>query len=215
MRTIKLVAATLAAVALAACGDSTGSTPTATSGSLSFTYTGARIGSYSAQGTFQLQNDSTIVKQSFAAGLKLVSNGQTAMGLLSYVPLNPTTGNELIVLFPGVSGAATIDLDPNNCTSQCPLALLAFDTDPNASEDNSQLFFFSSGSVNVSSTSNGRMKGTFNGTAETFAGDSVITVTNGSFDVPLLNENAQPVTSRGLPAPPFLASKAARAVQVH
>jgi hypothetical protein len=214
VRTIKLVAATLAAVALAACGDSTGSNPKATSGSLSFTYAGARSGSYSAQGTFQVQNDSMIVKQSFAAGLKVVSNGQTAMGLLSYVPVNSTTGNELIILFPGISGATSIDLDPNACTSQCPLALLAFDTDPNAAEDNSQLFFFTSGHVNVTSTSNGRMKGTFNGTAETLAGDSTITVTNGSFDVPLLNENGQPVTSRGLPAPAFVRSRAFRGVQL-
>jgi len=192
MNTHQIIKAALAgAVALlAACGDSTGSSNTATgSGSLSYTYTGARSGSYSANGEFQ-QNTTSFVKQPFAVGVRSQQAGLSAISIVSYLPVTSTTGHMVLIGIPELSGTGNIDLSGTSCSSLCPLALLLFDTNPDLEEDDSQLFGFTGGRVSVTSNSGGHLRGTFSGTAENFAGDSVITITNGAFDVPIRNESS-------------------------
>jgi len=176
---------------LAACNDSTGSTRT-DPGSLSFTYTGARSGSYSVTGRYEPRT-SSFAKQPFAVGARSTQVGEEAAALLSYLPVTSSTGHMLLMGLPGVTGTGTFTFDSSACGDEptvCPFALLLFDTNPDLEEDDSQVFSFSSGTVNVTSSTGGHLRGTFSGTAETFFGDSVITVTNGTFDVPVISPTA-------------------------
>jgi hypothetical protein len=177
---------------LAACGDSTGSSA-AEAGSLSFTYSGARAGSYRANGRFEPRT-SSFVKQPFAVGARSSQAGISAVALLSYVPVTASTGHMLLMGLPDNSGTGSYAFGDSACSavdaSDCTFALLLFDTNPDLEEDDSQAFVFTSGTVNVTSSSGGHLRGTFSGTAETFFGDSVITVTNGGFDVPVRSESS-------------------------
>lgn len=177
---------------LAACGDSTGSgSKTATGpGSLSFTYSGARAGTFSASGELQ-QNSTSFVKQPFAVGVRSRQGNVSAISIVSYLPVTSATGHMVLLGIPEISGTGNIDLSGDNCTSLCPVALLLYDTNPDLEEeDDSQLFGFVAGTVSVTSNSNGHLKGTFSGTAENFEGDSVLTITNGAFDVPIRSESS-------------------------
>ncbi|HET7464941.1 MAG TPA: hypothetical protein VFJ82_27100 [Longimicrobium sp.] len=191
MKTRQIMKAALAgAVALlAACGDSTGSNTATGAGSLSFTYSGARAGSYSASGEFQ-QNTTSFVKQPFAVGVRSQQGGVSAISIVSYLPVTSTTGHLVLLGIPEPAGTGSVDLSGNTCTDLCPIALIAYDTNPDLDEDASQLFGFVTGVVNITSKSNGHLRGTFSGTAENFAGDSVITITNGQFDVPIRSESS-------------------------
>lgn len=186
MSTTKLLKTALAgAVALlAACNDSTGGSGTGP-GSLSFNYSGDRVGGYSASGTYRPRG-SSFDKVPFAVGVR--SSGSD-LAVLSYQPVTSTTGNMVLLGVPGVTGTGSYSLSEEDCGTtgrpDCPLALLLFDTNPDLEEDDSQVFAFSSGTLTVTSIADGRMTGTFSGTAETFFADSVITITNGSFDLPL------------------------------
>jgi len=172
-----------AAALLAACSDSTGSSGSA-SGSLGFTYGGARAGSYSASGTFK-QTGSSFVKQPFAVGVSSSTTAGAALAMLSYVPVTSSTGNMVLIGIPN-RASGTIALD-DNCGGNeiCPFAAVLFGTNPDLEEDDSQIFTFTSGQVNITSNNGKRVTGTFSGTAETFLGDSVITITNGTFDMPV------------------------------
>lgn len=209
MGTMRSIAAGVAAVlALAGCSDSTGSSTGAASGSLSFGYTGVRSGSYSASGTLHLVTDSTFTKQQFAAGIHIFT-GVDAVGLLAYSPVTGSTGHEVLMVFPYSTTSQTLDLSGAGCTTTtalCPFASIVFDSNPDLSVDGSQEFDFVSGTLQVSGVSNGRVQGTFSGTASTVGGDSVITVTNGTFDVPVLEES-QFQASRSGGTPKFLAGR--------
>lgn len=203
MKTRLLTALAAATLAMAGCKDSTGSTKSEiTSGSLAFGYTGARSGSYSASGVLH-PTSTSFTKESFAAGIKLVQNGTNFVGLIAYVPVTASTGNEVIVLFPSVAAGKDVNLSDSCAGSDCPIAAIAFDTDPDLEEDDSDPFFFTTGTLHVTSSSGGRISGTFSGTAEDFDGTRTITVTGGTFDVPLLEQSQLPSASRSAPTPAF------------
>lgn len=173
---------------LAACNDSTGpdQSPDPNAGSLGFSYSGARVGSYHASGVFQRAGGGPFVKQPFATGIRNQAPGQQEMVLLSYTPVSAATGNMLLFIIPNVAGTGSYALH-TDCTDDrdCPFAGVFFDTDPAVEEDGSEAFVFTAGTLNVTSASGGHLRGTFSGTASTLAGDAVITVTNGTFDVPV------------------------------
>jgi hypothetical protein len=178
-----------AAALLAACSDSTGSSNTGP-GSLSFTYSGARTGSYSASGTFK-QTSSSFVKQPFAVGVSSNTSGGSALAMVSYVPVTSSTGNMILLGIPNRT-SGTVDLD-DSCTGTntvCPFAAILFNTNPDLEEDDSQIFTFTSGQVNITSNTGKHVTGTFSGTAETLLGDSVITITNGTFDMPVRTQSS-------------------------
>ena len=196
---VALAAATLAATG---CGDSTG--PKATgSGSLSLSYTGARSGTFSASGALEKAGASSFVKQEFAAGVKLTDAAQNYVGVVAYVPVTSTTGHEVVLLFPSAAAGTTLDLTDTCVGTACPLGVVAFDTNPDLADDNADPFFFSTGTLHISTISGSRITGTFSGTAEDFDGTRTITVTNGSFDVPLLEESQFPSASRSAPTTAF------------
>jgi hypothetical protein len=203
MQTGSLAAAlALAALTLSGCGDSTGLG--SKTGSLSFSYSGARSGSFSASGEYRATTTS-FVKQPFAVGSKGVENGVAFISVLSYQPVTSTTGDVAIVLLPNVTAPTTLSLDSTCDTDACPLAAVVFDTDPDVDEDESDFYVFDSGTLQVTSVASGRITGTFSGTATEFLSDAAITVTNGTFDVPLVSQSA--LGSRMVSIPRFRAAR--------
>jgi hypothetical protein len=193
-----MLAATLAAatLALVGCKDSTGNDTPIAAGSLSFTYTGARSGSYSTSGAVLAQNGGGFVKQQFATAVRFTQPGQNSVGVIGYVPVTPSTGNEVIFAFPSSGIGQTVAFTDNCNTTGCALGLIVFDTNPDLQEDNSVPFFLTSGTLQVSAVTNDRITGTFSGTAEDVAGVQTITVTNGSFDLPLVDQSRFPSLDR-------------------
>ncbi|HET7229508.1 MAG TPA: hypothetical protein VFJ16_05865 [Longimicrobium sp.] len=173
---------------LAACGDSTGSSGSGT-GSLSFSYSGVRSGSYSATGEFKGGN-SNFDGKPFAVGIRAIQPTGSVLALISYQPVTSSKGNVVVFALPNISGTGSIDL---TCASAdfttCAFASVIFDTDVTVEEEDGQTFLFTSGTVNVTTNSGGHLRGTFSGTAENFEGDSVITITNGTFDVPVRKDS--------------------------
>lgn len=173
---------------LAACGDSTGPDKPSNSnaGSLGFSYSGDRVGSYSASGVFSRDGGSPFVKQPFATGIRNQAGGQQEMVLLSYTPVSAATGNMVLFIVPNVTATGGYPLH-TSCTddADCPFAGVFFDTDPGVEEDDSEAYVFTDGTLNVTSVTDGHLRGTFSGTAATLSGERVITVADGSFDVPV------------------------------
>ena len=190
------LAAALAALTLAACGDGTGSD--IASGSLAFTYSGARNGSYSASGTFERTSDSTFARQPFAVGARGSDGATTFASILSYQPATSATGHLVLFSLPNVTAPATLTFDANCDAADCPVGGVIFDTNPDQSEDEADFYVFDSGTLEVTSVSSGRLRGTFSGTATEFFGDRSITITHGTFDVPLVSP--QFLVDRALPA---------------
>ncbi|HKP77083.1 MAG TPA: hypothetical protein VJT67_16245 [Longimicrobiaceae bacterium] len=187
MMTLALLAA---AATLAGCKDSTGDGDGVGSGSVSFTYTGARSGTYSASGEFEKLGSGSFVKKSFATGVNLNDANGNVIGILGYVPVTATTGHQAVLVLPPVTGGETLEIDPTcEGTTFCPLGLISFNLNPDEQFDDSEGFLFTGGTVHVTSVANGRLKGTFSGTAVDVTGTQTLTVTNGSFDVPLLPES--------------------------
>jgi predicted small secreted protein len=198
----RFLAAALAAAAMvtAGCKDSTGDDgDDVASGSIAFSHSGARSGSYAANGALRKAGPSSFEKRPFAAGVELSDFGQTLIGIVGYVPVTSSTGNEVVFLLPAVAAGTTLDLSDGCVLETCPLALITFDTNPDLDEDDSEGFLFGGGTIHVTSVSSGRIQGTFSGTASTFAGDRAITVTGGTFDVPVLDESSFPSASRSAP----------------
>lgn len=198
------MAAALAAVmvAAAACKDTTGiAAPTA--GSLAFSYTGAVSGSYSASGLLTRHSDTSFVKKSFASALAVTNNGRPYVGMLSYAPTTGSAGNEVIFLFPSVAAGQTLTFTETCTSSTCSLGLIAFHSNPDLADDGSDPFYFTTGTIQVNTVSNGRIAGTFSGTAVDSLGTRTITVTGGTFDVPLRGQSAYPVGNRTVPTAAF------------
>jgi len=205
-----LTALAAATLVLAGCGDSTGSNNQIASGSLAFGYTGARSGSYSASGAIHATTTG-FVKEPFAAGVKLNDSGTDFVGIVAYVPVTTSTGHEVLILFPKVAAGQSVSLSENCVSNSCPLAIVAFETDPDLEEDDSDPFFFTSGTLQVTSISGSRISGTFSGQAEDFDGTRTITVTGGTFDVPLVSQSAFPAANRAVPTPAVMRLKRAPA----
>lgn len=185
----------LAAAALAACStDSTGFEEIE-SGSLAFNYTGARSGSYSATGSFTASTGRNAFQAlPFAAGVKI--NDPVAgqlVGIIAFLPFTASTGHQASFLLPPVTAGQTLDL-ATSCTTFtfCPLGLLAFDLNLAVAAQDPDTFVFTSGTLTIASVSGGRMAGTFSGVAEDSAGVRTITVTDGTFDVPLVDQSRLP-----------------------
>jgi hypothetical protein len=204
MKTGLLTAALAAAtVALVGCKDSTGNNTPIAAGSLAFSYTGAHSGTYSTSGAVVAKSGGGFAKQQFATAVKFNDPGQSSIGIIGYLPVTASTGNEVIFAFPASGVGQTLVLTDNCTGTGCALGLVVFDTNPDLQEDNSEPFFLTTGTLQVSAISNGRITGTFSGTAEDLAGIQTITVTNGTFDLPLVDQSRFPSPDRLAPTPAF------------
>jgi hypothetical protein len=80
-------------------------------------------------------------------------------------------------------------------------AFIEFGIDlPNDDDDGEDWFVMNSGEVKLTSVAGERLKGTFSGTAEREDGTATITITNGKFDVPIVDPDLLPGLKNLLPA---------------
>lgn len=184
----KALIAAAAALSLAACGgDSTGSDKA--SGSLSFSYSGARSGSYSASGKYEELNGNSFTKREFAVATTDNSSGTPAIAMLSYNPVSSTRGDLTLFAFTRPNSAGTIAVDDDNCVSDdCPLGLFAFNVNPDVSSTTGETYYYlTKGTISVTAISSSNVSGTFQGKAVDLDSGDTLRVTNGSFNVPIVS----------------------------
>jgi hypothetical protein len=166
---------------LPGCKDSSG--PSGLNGTLSFSYSGALTGNFSASGQFNPVNMETV---SWAAGERDEANGILFVG--AAVPRNATShdilGIEIERLTPGTATIAA------NCNTNCAFVALIFGNDNTGSS-----FLLGcdieTGTVTITEISTTRARGTFSGNGTCFppAGGNpqAFAVANGAFDVALVS----------------------------
>jgi len=125
------------------------------------------------------------------------------VGVIGYMPVTAATGHAVTLVFPSSAAGATLDFSDNCSSVNCPVGIIDFDANPDLEEDNSDPFFITAGTIHISSVSGGRITGTFSGDAEDYLGNRFITITGGTFDVPLLDDSSFPA-SRSAPVTRFL-----------
>jgi hypothetical protein len=168
-----LLGALLAAAA--GCSDSLG--PGALSGDLSFSHSGAMAGTFTASGSILVTDPET---STWAAGVRDETNESITIAANVARPSSNTVDN-IVIDFPQLTpGAVTV--------ANGAYVVVAF----GQAQDGTATWScaLSSGSVVVSSVSNGRVVGSFsgNGTCVDENGSpAAFTVTNGDFDVPLVD----------------------------
>lgn len=181
MKTILRPMFVLALALTAACGDSpTDSGSNAGSGSLSFTYASNNSpvsGVFSAEGSVPKNGEGTWA-------------GAVRQGTDAAVLGNQVSGsieNAAIMGLPGVHvGPFVIN---ENCDSTCASLAVVIEKVVNG-QTRSYLCAMTEGTINVTSLSESRIRGTFAGTGACASleepNEPLITITNGSFDTPLV-----------------------------
>lgn len=152
------------------------------SGSLRFSYTGDRSGSFTAEG--KMPTSGAAPTGSYAA-----AHRDTDLAQMGVVAVQTTSGprmNQALLLFEG-TGTGSYGLG-SGCTDQCAVMYIYFDiAQGTGMTTDTRIFFAKSGTVNVTEASSKTLKGTFTGTAESFpAGDETIEIKNGTFTAPVL-----------------------------
>lgn len=172
--------------ALAGCGGDGPTEPAAIAGSMSFTYSGAASGSFAVSGDPRPGGDG-------ATGLWF--NGPPRMLFVGGVKMHSATrGTFMDLMLPDVTAPRSFSLDDEACLdfdAVCPVVIFAPDVavgQPSLSPETGieEAYFFTSGTVVVTSVSGSRVSGTFAGTAETTplqGASKSIAVSNGKFDV--------------------------------
>lgn len=226
LRRISALALAGSLAATAACdGDSSGSGDD-TRGSLSFSYSGAVSGSFSASGKYEDLGGGDFERTSpLAVGIRYFDDaeGEDFIDLFTYRPRTSTTGDFADIFFADVSSSQTISMDLDACLRNdftlnpgCAVGFFGFNGDYD--DPNSSNWITVTGELKVTSVSNSNLRGTFSGTLENLDTQQTITVTNGKFDVPLVDEADLPNFSR-TPAPRThrlpaeLAARAAKALR--
>jgi hypothetical protein len=175
-----LLAGALALVA--SCGDS-GTGSNNLSGSLSFTYSGAISGSFSASGTLPVVT--SLDTQQWAVGLRDDSQGEV---IVEASKPRTSTSHDVVVLFitRTTVGSSSVDCGQNTCAD----LFFDFDAD-NSTGDAQQSCFLTSGTLAISTITTSRVTGTFSGTGACFdvgGGSASFTVNSGTFDVALVQD---------------------------
>lgn len=160
---------------MAACSDSTGLG--GLNGSLSFSHSGATIGTFSASGSVLAADPMTV---DWAAGAR---DDQTqSIAISAHIPRANDTFDDVVIDFPQLT-TGTIAIANNGAH----VAVVFGDSQSGTPTWSCNL---TSGSVVVTSVSSSRARGSFSGTGTCFGGSgapAAFTVTNGSFDVPLVD----------------------------
>lgn len=164
--------AVLAAVALTACGDPSGTSDQ--HGLLRFDYTGAATGSFRAEAAAPdtTSGAAFAVARAVPFGFEIVSRAEP--GVRMRLITNQTN--------PGRYPFAPVcDM---LSASRCAAARVQFPADPATGVG--ATFGLISGELNITSSRGGRVRGTFSGTAQRSAA-SEMQIRNGEFDVPVLS----------------------------
>ena len=170
-------------VLLAACGSDGPTTVTGFDGALSFTYSGANSGTFSASGALP----TSAAAQATSAWAAAQASATSEMFVAAASPRSGTT-HDLVGIFIQRNTVGSDEVDDAcgfNCTSVDLSIGLA-----NSGSTFTAYCYLTAGTVAITEKSASRMKGTFSGTGEcTSSGGAptgAFTVTNGTFDVAIL-----------------------------
>jgi hypothetical protein len=163
---------------LAACDSSSLPEVSGNEGATRFDYNGAQSGSFRAQGV-QGEPGATQWATGQRGGGWIIVDAQRTIG--------GTRQDEFAFLFPEQAAPYTVQVDRAQCAPGAPcsygIVLLGVPLDSPGPGD---AFVFSKGEIHVTSIGNGRVRGTFSGTAPAESGGGTLQLVNGSFDVPLI-----------------------------
>ena len=183
----------LLAVVAPACDDPDGPEPPATApaGKVSFSFAGVRSGSFTVDGGLTRTQAGEPVYGSWAAA------GQSGDTLLvaAFRGDKEPRGTAIVLLMRGALAPGDHPLSALCTAAPCGQGVLMFDVNlgdvfrqqPPSLES---FYVITSGTARITAVSGGRLRGSFNGTAESFVGGAAgeILITGGSFDVPLLSD---------------------------
>jgi hypothetical protein len=166
-------------------------------GFLSFAYTGDESGRYFAFGEPTGVSGTTPIGSDFAAATHYYFGGspreEFGTAVTSTARAQAGLSDLVHIQFPGAlqTGTYPISTCGRGGGPFCPLITLVFDVDNGVDGGGTQARYyeFSSGSITITSVENGRVTGTFEGTAVQSwppeGAGSRIVVTDGRFDVPV------------------------------
>lgn len=178
----------LASLALAvSCGSDGPNEPSGSSGTFTFSFAGTMIsGSYSASGSSNASNT-----QPWAAGF--LSAPDNAIGVIAVSPRAGTTGRYDQVFLAAdriTEGTASVDADCGADVDETCAGMVLFYNSSDAGGNGEILCVLETGSITIASISSTRTTGTFSGSGTCVNQDNLdegtFTVTNGSFNVPLV-----------------------------
>lgn len=183
----------VSALVLASCGDDDPFGPGNLSGSMSFTYTGAGGGSFTASGGAPAVA-ANIGNASWSAGFR--DDVETQLGAMG---VRARGGGRYDMMVIGISrltvGSVSVEAD---CDPDLGEACSGFVFITNISEADNDFDFTcvpTTGTLSITSISSSRAEGTFTGSGQCFNEAlqfSNFTVINGTFNVPLLSESQLP-----------------------
>lgn len=167
---------------LAACGGDGPTTITAFDGSLSFTYSGANSGTFSASGSVPTSASA----QATSAWAVAYASSSSEMDVVASAPRTATTHDAVVVFIQrNTVGSVTIN---SSCSVSCNEVDLVIGL-ANSGQSFTASCFLTTGTIAITEKSASRMKGTFSGTGTclTQAGSSgPFTASNGTFDVAIV-----------------------------
>ncbi len=204
IRQIARAAAVATLFVLPACGDSTGSGRD--SGAVSFAYTGDVSGSFSANGPLEVDADGDPEYRSFGAGIEWLSGGTSWVQVVAGDPQGGGRGDVVFMDVPDPTGPRTYTVDIDCELDDCPDVGFMMDASWSDDDDEGGRFFtMYDGTIQVTGASGDRLRGTFSGFLVDFEdlltgadNPRQIRIQNGTFDVPVFDEDEFPSFARSV-----------------
>ncbi len=199
-----LAAAAAALLVLPACGDSTA--PERAGGSVSFSYEGSLRGSFSASGPLEVDSGGVPHYRSYGAGVKWLSQGTEWVRVVAGAPGAGGRGDVIFLRLPNATGPRTYAV--RLICEMEPCARAGFMKDATWSNGQGRFFTMTSGTIQITDASGGRLRGSFSGVmvdyqdlvSGTYA-TRQIRIDNGTFDVPVFEADEFPGFARATGRP--------------
>lgn len=182
------------ALALAACGDGTGTAPLDPVGTVRFNYRGAITGGYEAIGELRVENGALPQPATGATAIRR----DTLLAVVAFRTQGGTTGDGFSLLLGALKKTGSYSIDALGCQTapgSCRIGVFArgldaamLTTSPDTAGLAANAYVLALGSVNVTQLTKVRVRGTFNGVAVRLSDQSLqnpVTITDGEFDVPI------------------------------
>ena len=155
---------------------------------LAFSYSGDISGSYNVEGDVPLDPDGRPRHGTWAAALQIPGSD---LGITAARAKSAPLADVFVIALHNVSVPGTYALDRNcnhDTPTSCALGMLAFDYNWNTSEHRPDPYYLLvSGTITVTSIDADHVRGTFQvGGVRQAAGSATVSLTNGSFDVPIV-----------------------------
>jgi hypothetical protein len=182
---LPLLAATSFALGCGDSGSGSPTGPTAGSGSVSFNFTGAVSGNYSASGAVQVNQITGAQFGTWAAGGR--EGGELAV--VAFRARTNPRGDFFGLFVEGITGPRTVSIT-EDCETNCAEVVFVTNMSITGTDQTfERICVLLTGSVTVSSISAQRAQGTFSGQGECVNmafEEEPFAITNGTFDVPIV-----------------------------